>query len=64
MKKKLPHRSSTEDKEEQYRIIFETASDGMIITDIETGRVVEANPAACEMHGYTREEFIGLHLTA
>jgi len=55
---------STEDNEQQYRIIFETASDGMIITDIETGRVVEANPAACEMHGYTREEFIGLHLTA
>ncbi len=64
MKKKLLSQLTAEDKEQQYRIIFETASDGMIITDLETGRVVEANPAACEMHGYTREEFIGLHLTA
>jgi len=54
---------STEDQEQQYRIIFEAASDGMIISDIETGRVVDANPAAIAMHGFTREEFIGLHLT-
>ena len=26
--------------------------------------MVEANPAACEMHGYTRQEFIGLNPTA
>jgi len=54
---------NTEGKEEHYRIIFEAASDGMIISDIETGRVVDANPAAIAMHGYTREEFIGLHLS-
>lgn len=53
-----------EDQEQQYRIIFEVASDGMIISDIETGRVVDANPAAIAMHGYTHEEFIGLHLAA
>jgi two-component system nitrate/nitrite sensor histidine kinase NarX len=64
MKKKLRSQFSTEDKEQQYRIIFESASDGMIISDVETGRVVDANPAAIAMHGYTREEFIGLHLTA
>lgn len=64
MKKKLRPPLSTEDKEQQYRIIFETASDGMIISDVETGRVVDANPAAIAMHGYIREEFIGLHLTA
>jgi PAS domain S-box-containing protein len=63
-KKKLRPQISAEDKERQYRIIFEAASDGMIISDLETGRVVDANPAAITMHGYTREEFIGLHLTA
>jgi two-component system nitrate/nitrite sensor histidine kinase NarX len=63
-KKELRSQISTEDKEQQYRIIFEAASDGMIINDLETGRVVDANPAAITMHGYTREEFIGLHLTA
>jgi two-component system nitrate/nitrite sensor histidine kinase NarX len=64
MNKKLSPQLSTEDKEQQYRIIFESASDGMIISDLETGRVVDSNPAAIAMHGYTREEFIGLHLTA
>ena len=64
MKKKLRSQLSTEDKEQQYRIIFEAASDGMIISDVGTGRVVDANPAAIAMHGYTRQEFIGLHLTA
>ncbi|HXD10262.1 MAG TPA: PAS domain S-box protein, partial [Anaerolineales bacterium] len=64
MKKKLPSRLSNEDQEQQYRIIFEAASDGMIISDIETGRVVDANPAAIAMHGFTRAEFIGLHLTS
>ncbi len=61
MNKKSPSQLSAEDKEQQYRIIFEAASDGMIISDAGTGRVVDANPAAIAMHGYTREEFIGLH---
>jgi PAS domain S-box-containing protein len=49
--------------EEEYRNIFEAASDGLVIYDIESDVVVEANPVACEMHGYTRQEFIGLHPT-
>jgi PAS domain S-box-containing protein len=48
----------------QYRSIFDAANDGLIISDLERGLVVEANPAACAMHGYAREEFIGLPLTA
>jgi two-component system nitrate/nitrite sensor histidine kinase NarX len=52
-----------EEKEWQYRRIFEAVSDGLIVHDSETRRVVEANPAAAAMHGYSREEFIGLHMT-
>ena len=47
--------------EEEYRNIFETASDGIVIYDIGLDAIVEANPAACKMHGYTRGEFIGLN---
>jgi len=47
--------------EEEYRNIFEAASDGLVIYDIGLDSVVEANHAACEMHGYTRQEFIGLN---
>lgn len=52
------------EKEWQYRSIFDAANDGLIINDLETGFVVEVNPAACLIHGYTREEFIGLQFTA
>jgi PAS domain S-box-containing protein len=47
--------------EEEYRNIFNAASDGLVIYDIGLDAVVEANPAACEIHGYTRQEFIGLN---
>lgn len=53
-------RSQLEEKEAQFREIFEATNDGVIINDPETGRVVDANPAACAMHGYTRDEFIGM----
>jgi len=59
-----PYRPSPKEREEQYRNIFDAANDGLIITDLETSLVVEANPAACKMHGYTSEEFIGLPLIA
>jgi two-component system nitrate/nitrite sensor histidine kinase NarX len=64
MKKNLPSAINLENTEQQYRIIFEAASDGMIITDIKTGCVLDANPSAFLMHGYLRGEFIGLPSTA
>jgi PAS domain S-box-containing protein len=51
------------ERDEQYHGIFEATSDGIIITDID-GFVVEANPAACALFGYTRDEFIGLKADA
>ncbi len=51
----------SEEEERPYRRIFEAISDGLILNDVETGLVVEANPAASALHGYARELFIGLH---
>jgi PAS domain S-box-containing protein len=48
------------EREEQYRSIFEASTDALMIGDLEEGSVVEANPAACQMYGYTYDEFIGL----
>lgn len=45
-----------------YWNIFEAASDGMLITDLETGAMLAANPAAAKMHGYTRATFSGLRM--
>ncbi len=47
------------EREEQYRSIFEATSDGMVIRTLD-GVAVEANLAACRMHGYDYEEFLGL----
>jgi PAS domain S-box-containing protein len=55
--------SHAKEGEQRYRSIFETVSDGLIINDLETGLVVEANPAACIMYGYNRNDFIGQLLT-
>jgi|GEM_PF-2865428 len=42
---------------EQYRNIFETVGDGLVLTDL-SGNVVDANPAACRIFGYTKDELI------
>ena len=47
------------ERETQYRSIFESTSDALLIFDYE-GTIVEANPAACRMYGYPYEELIGL----
>jgi PAS domain S-box-containing protein len=43
-------------REEQYRAIFETSSDGFILWD-ENLQVVDANPAARRLYGYRPEQF-------
>lgn len=47
----------------RYRSIFDSANDGLIVSDLEMGLMMEANPAVCAMHGYDREELIGSPLT-
>lgn len=44
------------EREQQYRAIFESVRDGLIITDLQ-GRLVDFNPAAARMHGYSETEF-------
>ncbi len=41
----------------KYQLIFQRARDPIFFTDI-TGRVLDANKAACQLYGYTREELI------
>lgn len=42
-----------------YRWLMEAAADAMLIADSE-GRIIEANPAAGRLFGYTRDEFLTL----
>ena len=45
-------------KEQEYRAIFETVQDGLLVTDAR-GFVAEANPAACRLHHSTRADLVG-----
>jgi diguanylate cyclase (GGDEF)-like protein/PAS domain S-box-containing protein len=47
------------DSEEQFRTSFENSPVGILVTRLESGdegRIVKANPAVCEMLGYTEDE--------
>jgi PAS domain S-box-containing protein len=44
------------EREEQYRSIFESVSDGLFIDTLD-GEMVDFNPAVAHMHGYTVDEF-------
>ncbi len=46
----------------QYRRLFETAQDAILILDGNTGEVIEANKFILDMLGYPLEEFVGKHL--
>ena len=45
-----------------YRRLFETAQDGILILDAESGQVVDANPFMKALLGYSQEEFLGRKL--
>jgi formate hydrogenlyase transcriptional activator len=48
--------------ETRYRRLFETAQDGILILDAETGQISDVNPFLVEMLGYSHEEFLGKRL--
>jgi PAS domain S-box-containing protein len=45
--------------EERYRRLFETALDGILIIDADSGHITDVNPILMEMLGYAHKEFIG-----
>jgi PAS domain S-box-containing protein/diguanylate cyclase (GGDEF)-like protein len=42
----------------RYRRVFETAPDGMLVLDAETGVVIDVNPAVCRLLGYEQDEML------
>ncbi len=54
-------RSHTELLPDFYRTLFEAANEGIFLADVETGRLLDANPRACALIGYTRDEIRGMH---
>jgi len=46
------------ESEDRYRHLFEMESDAIILVEDSTGRILEVNPAASALYGYSREEFL------
>ncbi len=51
-----------EKSEDRYRKLFESAQDGMLIMDAESGEVKAANPCIQDLTGYSEEDLIGRKL--
>ena len=47
------------DSEVRYRRLFETAKDGILILDGDTGQITDANPFLQDLLGYSKDELIG-----
>jgi PAS domain S-box-containing protein len=48
--------------EAQYRRLFETAQDGILIVDAGTGQIDDVNPFLLDLLGFSREEYLGKKL--
>ena len=46
----------------RYRRLFETAKDGILILDADTGRITAANPFLQDLLGYSHDELLGKRL--
>lgn len=43
-----------------FRAVFASSSDTILLLDVGTRRLVDANPAACRLFGYPREALVGM----
>ncbi|RPH44631.1 MAG: PAS domain S-box protein, partial [Planctomycetota bacterium] len=48
--------------QEFQRILFEQAGEAIVVVEQSTRRLLDANARACELHGYTKEEFLKLSI--
>ena len=54
--------NALQESEIRFRRLFETAQDGILILDAESGQIGEVNKFLIDMLGYSREEFLGKKL--
>jgi PAS domain S-box-containing protein len=65
-KKDITYRKLAEEvllgSELRYRRLFESAKDGILILDGDSGQIIDVNPYLCEMLGFSKEELAGKEL--
>src|SRR5271157_1744501 len=50
------------ESEERFRSMFERHNAVMLLVEPETGKIVDANPAAAEYYGYSRDQLCTMHV--
>jgi len=51
---------AVESQRSDYRELFEAAGDGILVHETRGDRILDVNPAFCELIGYEREELLGM----
>jgi PAS domain S-box-containing protein len=57
--KRMKAENLLKESEERFRRLFETAKDGLLLIEKNTGKIIPVNPAIVELLGYSQEEFLG-----
>jgi len=51
------------ESENKFQIVFKSAPEAIIIVSVESGEIIDSNPALCELTGYSHDELIGMNQT-
>ena len=52
--------TEVKEQKKQFQAIFDNIEEGMLIEDVENSKYIAANPHACRLLGYTKEELLQL----
>jgi len=58
------YRRRLRESEEKYRSLFDSNPDPVFVLDAATGLILDANPRASEVYGYSKDELAGLGIAA
>ena len=59
------HMKAIEESEKRYRLLFDSAADAIFILGVEgenAGKILQANPAAAKLHGYSIDELLTMNV--
>ena len=59
VRRKVPSEQALRLSELRYRRLFEAAQDGILILEVETGRITDVNPFLVKLLGFSHEEMVG-----
>ncbi|HEY2382025.1 MAG TPA: PAS domain S-box protein [Terriglobia bacterium] len=60
--KAATNRYELEERERLFHTVFESSPDAIFIEDLD-GNVLDVNPAACQLHGLSRDELVGKNVS-